>query len=321
MKIIRLIKRFNKTLETNLGRKPKINEYAKHIFWGVFDYIVFGATVTDHFELTMINKSLSEKKEYMTWRLAKRFIFLADNAEVIDKYRKNKKVMCKRLKKYLNREILFLDECTEEEKNNFIKQQKKFLYKPNNQSCGIGIRLLYSHETTENLDLMFKVGGIFEELIVQHHEMSKLNLFSVNTIRIFTLKAGKNIKFIGAALRIGSGKDIIDNYSAGGLVCAIDLKDGHVMGPTEDMYGRRSETTNSGFNVMDFKIPKWNEVIAFVTKMAEDFELNYVAWDIAICEDGCKLIEANPRGMVNVIQIAGNGGKRKLYEKLTELLI
>ena len=45
-----------------------------------------------------------------------------------------------------------------------------------------------------------------------------------------------------------------------------------------------------------------------------------MVWDIAICEDWCKLIEANPRGMVNVIQIAGNGGKRELYEKLTELL-
>lgn len=318
--IMSLIEKFNHALEASLGRKPTIMEYIKHIAVGIFDYFVFGATVTDHFELTMINKSISEKQNYMTWRWAKKFIFLADNAETIKKYRKDKIAMYMRLKKYLGRDILYLDSSTEAEKTDFIQRHSKFLYKPNNQSCGIGIKLLRSDDPIEVLNECFKLGGVFEEVLIQHHEMAKLSPSSVNTIRVFTLKIGSQIHYIGAALRIGNGKDVVDNYSAGGLVCALDLKDGQVMGLAENMYGRRFEMTYSGFKVLGFKVPKWNEALAFVEKVAKDFEVNYVGWDVAICEDGCKLIEANPRGMVNVIQIAGNGGKKRIYKELSDLL-
>lgn len=39
-------------------------------------------------------------------------------------------------------------------------------------------------------------------------------------------------------------------------------------------------------------------------------------WDIAIRENDCVLIEANPNGMANVIQIAGAKGRKKQYEEL-----
>ena len=49
---------------------------------------------------------------------------------------------------------------------------------------------------------------------------------------------------------------------------------------------------------------------------AQNYPLKYVAWDIAIRENDCVLIEANPNGMANVIQIAGAKGRKKQYEEL-----
>ena len=50
--------------------------------------------------------------------------------------------------------------------------------------------------------------------------------------------------------------------------------------------------------------------------MAQMYDLNYVAWDIAVEEEGVDLVEANPAGMINVIQIAGGGPKKEIILKL-----
>ncbi len=102
-----LIERFRRSLEISLGKKPSVLAYIHHFFGVIIDYIIFGATLTDHFELSMIKHSFSEKKEYMTWRLSKKFIFTVDSAETISKYRKNKNVMYDRLRAYLGRDVLY----------------------------------------------------------------------------------------------------------------------------------------------------------------------------------------------------------------------
>ena len=66
-------------------------------------------------------------------------------------------------------------------------------------------------------------------------------------------------------------------------------------------------------------MPNWTDVLKFVKECALNYELNYVAWDIAVREKDCILIEANPSGMTNVIQIAGAGGRKKQYCELKRL--
>ena len=320
MNMASMIRRLGHSLEISLGRKPSLVDYTRHIVCGVVDYLIFGATLTDHFELSFIKKSFSEKKDYMTWRYSKKFIFAVDSIETISKYRRNKDVMYERLRNYLGRDVICPSKCSKEEIDRYLRKHQVFLYKPNNQSCGVGIRLVDTETTSaDEIETLIKDGGIFDELIVQHPKMASLAPSSVNTLRVFTVKINSGVHFIGAALRIGNGKDVIDNYSAGGQVCAIDLDDGHVLGLAEDMYGRRSTKSPSGVEFSSFVVPRWKEMKGFIVKMAEDFELNYVAWDVAICEDSFKLVEANPKGMVNVIQIAGNGGKKKKYEELLRL--
>lgn len=58
------------------------------------------------------------------------------------------------------------------------------------------------------------------------------------------------------------------------------------------------------------KTVEWNKRIELNGWYAEH------VWDIAIRENDCVLIEANPNGMANVIQIAGAKGRKKQYEEL-----
>ena len=141
---------------------------------------------------------------------------------------------------------------------------------------------------------------------------------SVNTVRIFTCKVAQKIFYIGACLRIGGGKTFIDNYSSGGLVVSLDMKTGVSVAKAEDMYRKRyDEHPVTHVQLEGFQVPNWDMVIDLVKQAAADYELNYVAWDIAIRENDCVLVECNAFGQIAVIQIAGGTPKRKICEKIT----
>ena len=92
---------------------------------------------------------------------------------------------------------------------------------------------------------------------------------------------------------------------------------GRIIADAEDANGKRYAVhPYSGVRIIGFEIPNWEQVIAFTKECAKGFTLNYAAWDIAIQDDGCALIEVNPNGMTNVIQIAGAGGRKKQYDCL-----
>lgn len=305
-----------------LGSNINVIRHIALIGRGIVDFLRFGSTVTDFFELTFYKKKSSEKKDYMTWRDSRKFSYIVDTEEKMSFYI-NKKNMYNKLSNYLFREQLFSLGCTYEEFKTFVDNTDgEFIYKPTHENSGRGIELIKC-ESQDIQKLYYSLAnrdGILEDVIKQHEMLEKICSCSVNTVRIFTLKINNNIYYIGGCLRIGNGDSIVDNYSNGGYVAAIDIHNGRVIDGLENMYGEKKyEHPYSGFDMTDFVVPKWGEVLAFVHKMAIEFDLNYVAWDIAIRNNDCVLVEANPRGMVNSIQIAGNGGKKKRYMELLDL--
>lgn len=84
------------------------------------------------------------------------------------------------------------------------------------------------------------------------------------------------------------GKTFIDNYSSGGLVVSLDLKTGRSIDLAEDMYRNRYNRYDkhpaTGVALKGFQIPLWDKVIDLVKRAAIHYELNYVAWDIAVRE-------------------------------------
>lgn len=323
MNPLKMTAKYNNLLVKLLGRKPSVFEFIRYAVDGIWDYIIYGSTITDYFELTFSQKNHKEKKEYATWRHAKKLILLADSKESSEFFAQ-KTNMYTHLQEFIKRDQLFTSMCSFQEFSAFTDKHQRFLYKPNRGSCGWGI-VLWNVDNENKADLYKKAinaPAVLDELIVQNKSLQQLCDKSVNTIRIFTLRIDGEIMIISAALRMGNGTAIVDNYSAGGIVGALDLTTGQIIDDGEDAMGKRYvEHPYSHIRLKGFQVPLWSErVLDFVKSCASHFPLNYVAWDIAVRENDCILVEANPRGMVNVIQIAGNKGKRQIYTDLIRKL-
>lgn len=159
-----------------------------------------------------------------------------------------------------------------------------------------------------------------DEPVIQHPELQRLCPSSVNTIRIVSARVNGNVHVIGAALRMSDGKHIVDNYSQGGLAAAIDLKTGRIIGGGINYSNKGFEAHPFSYiPFRGFQIPLWDNVLELVEHAGMDYTLNLVGWDVAIRENDCVLIEANPHPMVRGYQIAGNGGKRVEFRRLYKL--
>lgn len=312
-----MFKKFNFYILQMSGR-VSFGQQARYGIGVIYNFLLYNATISDYFELGFYKKRHCEKKEYLTSKQALYFAEHIDSPELLKKYN-SKKIMYKALKPYIKREQLYTDECTPKDFDDFIEKHPKFLYKPDISDSGRGIEMWEksSYPIEELYEKTVKNPAVLDEKIVQHPELSALNPSSVNTIRVFTLMVGEECKIIGAVLRMGNGTAVIDNYSAGGLVGSINTDTGCVIAEAEDFVGRRYAIHPlSKINIKGFKVPNWSLVLEFVRECASNYGLKYVAWDIAVREDDCVLIEANPNGMVNLIQIAGASGRKRQYEEL-----
>lgn len=162
---------------------------------------------------------------------------------------------------------------------------------------------------------------IIQEVVAQNDKMSLLYPYSLNTIRLVTVRGlkDKKIHIFPSILRIGTNGSIVDNTSQGGLAVGFDLETGqlHEDGFYKPAFGRRVKFhPNSGIRFNDFFIP--------YIKEAEDLAIQFhsflqdihsIGWDIAIGENGPVFIEGNDNWEINGPQV-GNRGLRKEFEEL-----
>ena len=136
--------------------------------------------------------------------------------------------------------------------------------------------------------------GILEEVVIQHPKMASLCPTSVNTCRIATLMGDKQQGIVYAFLRIGNGK-VMDNVDCGGMAARIDLASGKLLTVGADKQGNtfiKHPMTNA--SIIGFEIPFWEEAKAMCMKAAEKVpQMRFIAWDVAITENGPTFIEGN----------------------------
>lgn len=154
---------------------------------------------------------------------------------------------------------------------------------------GQDLRTIYD-ELVENKMLLA------EETITQHDEMNRLCARSVNTIRVCTLvsDSGKP-HLIYALLRIGSGKNDVDNVTSGGMYTLLS-NDGEITHPAfcDKTVSYYTEHPYNNFPLIGFKVPYFKEAIDLCLKSAlVEKRIRYVGWDIAITPNGPVLVEGN----------------------------
>lgn len=321
MDVMFFAKRFYDKLEQFLDKKPTKKDYLVHATRWLFDYIVYGCSFTDYFGLGFYRIKAKEKKTYHTFRFANKFDLALDSKESIDLHN-SKAYEYQHLKKYFGRDQLLSTACTYDVFVEFTKKHPDFFFKPDTECCGRGVEHLVV--TDENRQEIFahiqQIPGVLDEPVIQHPELERLCPSSVNTIRIVSAKVDGKVNVIGAALRMSDGTHIVDNYSQGGFAAAIDLKTGRIIDGGMNYSNKQFDAHPfSGVPFKGFQIPLWDQVLQLIENAGSEYTLNFVGWDVAVREADCVLIEANPRPMVRVYQIAGNGGKRAEFQRLYKL--
>ena len=141
---------------------------------------------------------------------------------------------------------------------------------------------------------------IIENCAEAHPYALQIFPYSINTIRVFTLKGENNEPFIvGAAHRFGGHADSpVDNFSQGGISCGIDMDTG-ILGSGVSNAGAHSTIFHdchpvTKANLAGTQIPFWEEVKKLALDLACYFgDLNYAGWDIYVSPEGPMIIEGN----------------------------
>lgn len=194
--------------------------------------------------------------------------------------------------------LLFDDNSTKEELAHLIKGRESLFAKPLYGSSGVGVEKIQG-EQLHNVDRLYahlktKLPLILEETVVQHTHMQALCKESVNTVRIATLIGEKQQGIVYAFLRIGNG-NVMDNVDCGGMAARVDLETGKLLTPGCNKKGDVFyKHPISGMDIVGFTIPYFEEAKQIcLNAMRVVPNLRFVAWDVAITENGPVFIEGN----------------------------
>jgi hypothetical protein len=151
--------------------------------------------------------------------------------------------------------------------------------------------------TLEQLKKQLNGRFLLQERITQHPKMNELHAGSINTIRLITFNNGGTIHVFSAALRIGTKGSSVDNWASGGIVIAIDLESGRLVGDGffKPGYGGRVQThPDTGVVLNEFQIPFFKESIETTCRLHTYlYGVHSIGWDIAITPEGPLFIEGN----------------------------
>lgn len=180
----------------------------------------------------------------------------------------------------------------------FLDGKKTVFVKPLEGSSGQGIEKFMAADWADMDVFLSKVRAVgksvIEEGIVQHSRMAALNPGSVNTVRVSTLIGDKKEGIVYAFLRIGNGK-IMDNVDCGGMAARVDLVSGKLLTVAADKAGNTfTKHPITGTEIIGFQLPYFEEAKAMCLEaMRMVPSMRYVAWDVALTEQGPTLIEGN----------------------------
>ena len=151
---------------------------------------------------------------------------------------------------------------------------------------------------------------LWEVLVIKQHErLNSLYPHAVNSVRIVTLKG----KCIAAALRIGTGRNVVDNAHSGGIFSIIDLQTGIIktvgMTHSKNRFVKHPDTHTI---IPGFTIPFWEDCIRLVESASSLIrDVSLIGWDLAITAEGPIIIEANDHPGLEVVQTREIGGLKK----------
>ena len=273
----------------NKSHKPKIILFFDIIGCG----LKYQAGYMDYKLYEMYRLPASKRKTIVTRGINNEIVIKYNNRDYF-KYFHDKIEFNKKFNKYLARDWMEVKEDNFEEFKEFIKKHDEIVVKPLSESCGKGVEILKVNDKNAKKifnNLLETKRYLVEEVAKQCKEISSLHPESINTIRIVTL----NQQIVVCFLRIGTGKNVVDNFNHDGIVAPINIDTGIIDYPAINKKGKIFERhPDTNISVIWFQIPKWNRIKRFIIECSKVIpEMGYVGWDVCLGENGPFLIEGN----------------------------
>ncbi|MFO7685971.1 MAG: sugar-transfer associated ATP-grasp domain-containing protein [Desulfobacterales bacterium] len=205
-----------------------------------------------------------------------------------------------------------------------LVREKRLIAKPTRGLGGKGVNLLEyngkdflangrKRSWSDLIEGLLTAGDlIICEYVRQGEFANLLYPHTVNTIRMLSLRdpEAKASFIAAAAFRVGCSRSLpVDNISAGGIVCGIDLDRGQLERAATGFFGNGrfqwlEEHPDTGMRLQGLILHGWEDICQKIRAAADNFPcLPYIAWDVALGEDDIIAIEANSWTDVSIFQI------------------
>ena len=308
----------NSTISSLFTVAEKVKKQSKRKFIildMLYCSIKYEAAFYDYLEFEFYNLNSKQRSTFLTNgknnEIVKRFNdkdywHILDNKQEFNDYFKN----------YLKRDYL-KPNSTKQQFLSFIENKTKIIAKPIDGVGGEGIQIYSTNEP----DLYNKTkNALLEEIITQHHDLSKLYVQSVNSIRVFTFFDGKKAYLLQAILKIGNN-GIIDNFSSGGMYAFLNEK-GTVITPAIDKDDHiYTIHPLSQQHILGFQVPLFDKIIDTALSAAAKIpQIGYIGWDITVNEKEAIIIEGNSYPGVFQIKPRFNKEKTGVLPKYEEIM-
>lgn len=272
---------------------------------------IHGASPENYFVLRFFELDEKERASYLTSGRSKELDRLLNLNATADEKEKigHKSLFNSAFKGLVKRDFIYAPESDFDSFFAFINRNAEFIVKPDTGTMGRGVekkKREYIGDFQEFYSYCRNNHLLLEEVIIQHGDLNKINSSCINSIRINAARNSGEIKFIGACIKCGTGKNVSDNFHAGGIAYPLDMETGRVSGAGRNNtdLSEYEYHPSTGLYMPDFQIPFWSEIKqSVISGMEQVPSLGYIGWDIAVTPDGPEIIEGNyswPGG--NIIQ-------------------
>lgn len=260
---------------------------------------IYGTTLDEYYMFDYRHSPESSALEYVNSKERKQILrYLNQNTAL---FTLNKYATYKIFSKYYKREMAYIRGMRDFNIfEDFCSKHKQFVKKPAASCQGMGVELL--NIEGKDLKKVFKTlvienaSFIIEERIDQDDAMAVLHPQSVNTVRMLPYRDEKGKVIIHYPfLKVGQNSSFVDNGGAGGILAAINPKNGVVISDgIDELRNEYKVHPNTGVKFKGFQISKWDELVKMVTKLSDIRpEGRYLGWDVALSKKGWVVVECN----------------------------
>lgn len=311
----------------------------------VYDYWSYGSLIMEEFAYGFFDKTHEQKKEYITKKNFVDYYTHLNDLEFARNFLANKYNAYHYLRDYYARDAVLISSENDYKKfMSFLEKHSDFVVKPVTFDSGRGIHKesLADYGTSKDVfkSLLAEINNlkvtapkkdflsiehvlalILEEFMNQVPEMAQFHPYSLNLVRITTVRVGLNTEIIYSSIKIGRNHQFLNNPAVGGFSAMINSETGIV---ETDFFDEIEHSQipleyhpDTHVKIKGFKIPRWSEAVSLAKECARKFErVNYVGWDLALTPRGWCVVEGNDYGGVVMPQIAYGRGMKKEFEDI-----